>query len=58
MEGYEAAVAEAKDERLNLLMKQTGDFLAQMGILVAKEKVSLFHSFVSFLPVVFLTVHS
>jgi hypothetical protein len=40
VEGYEAAVAEAKDERLNLLMKQTGDFLAQMGILVAKEKVS------------------
>lgn len=38
MEGYEAAVAEAKDERLNLLMRQTGDFLAQMGILVAKEK--------------------
>lgn len=31
-------MAEAKDERLDLLMRQTGDFLAQMGILVAKEK--------------------
>jgi ATP-dependent helicase STH1/SNF2 len=41
VEGYTAAVAEAKDERLNLLMKQTGDFLAQMGILVAKEKDSV-----------------
>ena len=41
MEGYEAAVAEAKDERLNLLMKQTGDFLGQMGILMAKEKVGI-----------------
>eukprot|EP00026_Physarum_polycephalum_P000554 Phypoly_transcript_00555.p1 GENE.Phypoly_transcript_00555~~Phypoly_transcript_00555.p1 ORF type:complete len:1422 (+),score=377.64 Phypoly_transcript_00555:70-4335(+) len=38
VEGYSRLVAEAKDERLNQLMKQTGDFLAQMGILVAKEK--------------------
>lgn len=39
MEGYAKAVAEAKDERLTTLMKQTGDFLGQMGLLVAKEKV-------------------
>lgn len=35
---YRKLIAEAKDERLATLLKQTDDFLAQMGIMVQKEK--------------------
>jgi hypothetical protein len=38
VEGYKKLLGEAKDQRLETLMNQTDAFLAQMGILVQKER--------------------
>lgn len=38
VDGYRKLLSEAKDERLNTLIQQTDAFLAQMGVLVQRER--------------------